>query len=107
MTNKEFNELLEQRISSIKETLGVKAREYASEDDRLHNFKHAAFINLMTPPEALWGMATKHLVSVIDLIEHRQPLSVEAVNEKVGDLINYLILLEAVFKEKLNEEKSG
>jgi hypothetical protein len=49
--------------------------------------------------EALWGMALKHLISVMDLVAGRLPASKATVDEKVGDLINYLILLEAVFAE--------
>jgi len=45
-------------------------------------------------------MMVKHLVSVFDLIEGRIPTSQEMIDEKIGDMINYLILLEAVLKEK-------
>ena len=52
-----------------------------------------------TPQKALAGMFMKHLVSVLDLIEGSLSPSEYMVNEKIGDAINYLILLEAVLKE--------
>lgn len=94
MTNEEFNEIVEYRINRIREVLQKKAKEYATED-RLHNFKIAARILNTSPEKALLGMAMKHAVSVLDLIEGRN-LEQHIVDEKVGDLINYCILLEAM-----------
>lgn len=45
-------------------------------------------------------MMMKHLVSVLDLIEGSLPATEHMINEKIGDAINYLILCEAVLKEK-------
>ena len=98
MKEERFNSILKERIDSILGTLAHKAKEYAS-DDRLYNFKRAAEIQHTTTAKALWGMASKHLVSVIDLVEGRINATPEMVNEKIGDMINYLILLEAVLKE--------
>ncbi len=98
MTTEEFEDILEERLFQIRRTLSAKAAEYAT-DDRLHNFKVAARVNNTTPARALWGMFTKHLVSVIDMVEGRIEPTDKLVDEKVGDMINYLILLEAVLKE--------
>ena len=97
MKTEEFNQLLEERIRITKTILSKKGDEYATED-RLHNFKVAARINHCTQAQALWGMATKHLVSIIDIIDGRE-FSDEIIDEKITDMINYLILLEAVLKE--------
>ena len=43
-------------------------------------------------------MLLKHWVSVRDLCRQENP-PVPLINEKLGDAINYLILLEAVLKE--------
>jgi hypothetical protein len=99
MNNQEFDEILNFRIESIKSILTSKAKEYAH-GDRLYNFKRAAEIERATPAKSLFGMLTKHLVSVIDMVEGNLETPPAMVNEKIGDLINYLILLEAVFKEK-------
>lgn len=98
MKTEDFNTLLEYRLAESKAVLASKAKEYAT-DDRLHNFKVAASVNNTTPAKALWGMASKHLVSVMDIINSKQPYSDDHIDEKLGDLINYLILLEAVLKD--------
>ena len=100
MNSKQFDEVLNFRLEQIKLILQQKALEYASaEGDRLHNFNKAATFTGTTREKALWGMAMKHLISVTDLIDtwenNGQLPSEYLVNEKIGDLINYLILLEA------------
>lgn len=100
MTDQQFNIIINNRISSINTILKRKGEEYSTNDDRLHNFKVAARINNSTPEKALWGMATKHLISIIDLINGKNHTQ-NIIDEKIGDMINYLILLEAILKEKL------
>ena len=101
MKTERFNEILNSRLEKIRATLERKATEYVQNDDRLYNFRRAARISDKHPAEALWGMAMKHLVSVIDLVEG-SPETIpddDFIDEKIGDLINYLILLEAILKE--------
>ena len=103
MNTETFNSIVDQRVEKIKATLVRKSAEYSSDDDRLHNFKIAGRINGETPEKALWGMMAKHLVSVIDIIadSNRGKLPSAAMrDEKLGDAINYLILLEALLIEK-------
>ena len=99
MRNEYFEKLLNRRIESIRKTLESKGKEYAT-SDRLYNFKRASEISQTTPEKALFGMLNKHLVSVIDLIEGRLENKALIVEEKIGDTINYLILLEAILEEE-------
>lgn len=99
MKTEQFNAIVADRKAAISGTLQRKAAEYASQD-RLYNFKRAAEFMRTTPEKALLGMLSKHFVSVLDLIEERIPATKAMIDEKVGDAINYLILLEALLKEK-------
>jgi len=95
-----FDAIVESRITLIRRVLSAKGSEYATPSDRFHNFRLAALMGRTSAPRALWGMAAKHLVSVVDLVEGRLDHSDrDLVKEKVGDLINYLILLEGLFEE--------
>ncbi len=106
MTAQEFNVLLENRIQSIRDVLQAKAHEYASED-RLHNFKaDAGGLRLAeSPAERCWGYMLKHLQSVYDMVSGIRPVTPAAVKEKVGDLVNYLVLLEAIFTEDMGKRQ--
>ena len=108
MTSEKFNQILEETLSKCKSTLGVKANEYAT-SDRLHNFKVAAELQACTPMTALAGMMAKYTVSVYDLIdrvEHGVEVPLELWDEKIGDHINYLILLSAMVREDFEEERT-
>ena len=107
MIASKFNEVTERRIKMCLDMLGVKSAEYATED-RLHNFKVAAEIQNCTPVKALGGMMCKHTVSVYDLIndfEAGKEIPIELWNEKIGDSINYLLLLTALVEESRNREE--
>ena len=108
MNSSEFDLVLEARLQKIKDVLYSKAKEYADGDrDRLHNFNKAAMMSGYSREEALWGFLLKHLVSVSDIIENtnvdRFPTR-EVIDEKIGDCINYFILLEACLVDRLKVE---
>ena len=100
MKNHQFEAVLESRIMKIRDVLKSKAKEYAV-GDRMYNFKRAAEIGRTTPEKALIGMFLKHLVSVLDMVEGNIVATPYLVEEKIGDAINYLILLEAMMVENL------
>lgn len=104
MTNKEFEVVVKNCIGSIQKVLGNKAKEYASKEDRLHNFNKAKdLMRCKTREYALLGMLNKHLVSVIDIVMNYENFNAvptkEVLEEKIGDTINYMILLKACFLE--------
>lgn len=104
MDSQTFQTIVEQRLLRIEKVLGAKAGEYAMGGDRLHNFKAAAKLTETTPRKALWGIAAKHLVSVSDLVNGELANTDAMATEKIGDLINYLILLEALLHEERQKE---
>ena len=56
-----------------------------------------------SPEKALVGMLAKHLVSILDIVDAipKQIPTPALVEEKIGDAVNYLILLEALLKERI------
>ena len=101
MNTKDFNEIIHEQIESCTSTLCKKADEYAT-DDRLHNFKVAAGLQDCLPTTALAGMMAKHTVSVYDMLrglEEGKSYPLELWDEKIGDSINYLLLLAAAVRE--------
>ena len=100
-----FNEVVKRRLEQCQKTLIRKSDEYASDEDRLHNFKVAARMRNISPVKALDGMMIKHLVSMVDMInrmdtDDKYIPSQELVSEKLGDVINYTLLLECLIAER-------
>lgn len=108
MKEESFDKIIEKRCEAIKEILTHKALEYATDKNRFHNFEMAAMKQDTTPEKALMGMKVKHDVSVDDLVEWAknspEKLNHCIINEKIGDSINYLILLEGLLKKRLSND---
>jgi hypothetical protein len=101
VTNEQFDAILRERLRTIEAVLGQKAKEYAR-GDRLHNFHRAAETLRCTPARALVGFWMKHVVSLLDMVDDLDKgieWPIAAWDEKLGDTINYLVLLEAIVKD--------
>lgn len=100
MTHDEFKQVFERRYQQSSAVLQKKAMEYATSTERLQNFKDGALLLETTPEAYALCLMTKHLISLRDAIAVEKPMSQEFVDEKIGDIINYLILIEAIVTEK-------
>jgi hypothetical protein len=102
-----FDEVVKERIDKINNTLVVKAKEYANDSNRLHNFDKAGSMGNQSREKALRGFLLKHIVSMDDIIEslddNKLPTK-QLLDEKIGDIINYYILLEACIVERLDNQ---
>lgn len=109
MNRTKFNQIVDRRIELTRNVLQKKGAEYASNTNVFENFekaKHPARVD--SREAALWGMAMKHFVSIGDMVQDtesnpRVVFHPNYIEEKIGDMINYLILLEGMLKE--NSEK--
>ncbi len=99
-----FDKIVQERMDKTVQILSVKAKEYRRNNNPMHNFERAAQFGNISKEKALWGFALKHYTSFMDILDDMEQgkLPSEAlVDEKIGDLINYLILCEASIKEKI------
>lgn len=104
MNNDTFDKIVTERTQKIKDILASKAEEYASDTDRLHNFKAGAAMFQCTPERHCAYLMSKHLISIFDMVRDIDMgilASRAQWEEKLGDAINYLILLEALVRERL------
>ena len=103
MNAKDFDKIVADRMDWCEQTLLAKGEEYSREGDRLWNFKSAGRKLNCHPAQALAGMEVKHDVSIDDIIDGLAQGVVppkEMVAEKIGDSINYLLLLEGLIEEE-------
>ena len=99
MNAEKYQAVITETVQKSLNTLTGKANEYARKDDMFHNFKVAAVMQGITKEEALRGMMAKHIVSINDMIPNAQHYTLEAWQEKIGDAINYMLILSAMVKE--------
>lgn len=106
MNTEKFTIAIEKHIGQINSNLLAKAKEYASDEDRLHNFNRASGITGECREKALFGFALKHLVSTMDIIDdiNKGKLPTQAIlDEKLGDLGTYIALLYASIQDRIDK----
>jgi hypothetical protein len=117
LTHETFNRIVSRRIGLIQTVLQQKADEYASSKDRLNNFKNSpGTIRGRSPEDVLIGYLDKHLCAINDIVDDLRPHPLTdsgycgprvdrlpSMDEKIGDAINYLILLEGLIHERMKD----
>lgn len=107
MDSQQFEQVFEETVAMSRHILIEKAKEYATDGDRLHNFIIAGLLQDVRPTVALGGMMSKHTVSVYDMINDADETweNMEKWDEKLLDHINYLILLRACVIDAANQAR--
>lgn len=102
MNQERFDLVLEGRISQMRSMLATKSEEYAKGNDRLKNFKDAAALLGETPEQALMGFVAKHIIALKDFVNDpkMQNIPYSYWSEKIGDIINYMVLLDSLIQER-------
>ena len=106
MTEHRFEQIVDETLNQIKETLIQKGREYRRNNNPFHNFEEGSKRSGLIREKVLDGMLLKHEISIADmtndLAEYKLP-KIETVNEKFGDNLIYLILKKASIIDKIEQ----
>lgn len=111
MTRKQFvQDVVQRRVQLIKDVLQSKNEEYAGQEDVFKAFTEALPLSFHDTKQAVaWEFMVKHLQSIKMIIEARSKSGKipdeKVLEEKIGDAINYLILIEGMFKEDMEPRK--
>lgn len=100
MTNEEFKKSVEKTLRRCENTLFTKNKGYAPTEDPLNNFKEGADMSGQSMEKVLFMYCLKHLVSLRDIVFEKVPSSTEILREKTGDIINYMVILNAIQDSK-------
>jgi len=107
MTEKRFDELIDQTLNQIRETLIVKGKEYRRNNNVFHNFDEGSKRSGLIREKVLDGFLLKHEISIADmtndLVEGKLP-KIETVEEKFGDNLIYLLIKKASIIDKIENE---
>jgi len=108
MNFKTFDEVVEEQFKICKETLKIKEKSYAPEQDRLEQFKRLAEFRRKTEFEIAADLMQKHTTKIYDLLDGRiKGFDLDEWTETIKDHINYLILAKALLIDKLKEIKEN
>jgi hypothetical protein len=108
MTDQEFDKIVDNTLNTIRETLIVKGKEYRRNSDVFHNFEVGSRKSGLSREKVLDGFLLKHEISIADMtndLDNGILPNIEAVDEKFGDNIIYLILKKAMFEDRIYNSK--
>jgi hypothetical protein len=103
----EYAKIVEQTVEQIHSLSTHKGGEYAGDTDRLANFRRNAQ-NLGLTMEDIWSVyAGKQWDAIMqyvrDLREGKTRTRLESIEGRMDDLIVYLILAKAMYRERNSE----
>lgn len=108
MTESEFYKIYDSAIERISSIVKRKHAEYGEDSDYFYNFNRGSEILGTHPAGVLAAYMTKHTVSVYDIINEfsrGESVKISQLEEKITDLIVYLLLFEGMVKEKFQNEQ--
>ncbi len=102
--SKFFEEGIEERIRLTHEVLAIKGKEYRRNGNPFHNFEVGAALENKNQFDILHGFFLKHYISYLDILNdlrEGREVSISVLEEKIGDMINYLAIQENQIKWKI------
>ena len=106
MTENRFEQIVDETLNQIRETLIKKGAEYRRNNNPFHNFEEGSKRSGLIREKVLDGMLLKHEISIADMtndLEKGILPKIETIEEKFGDNLIYLILKKASIIDKIEQ----
>ena len=110
MTENRFEQIVDETLNQIKETLIVKGKEYRRSNNPFHNFEEGSKRTGLIREKVLDGMLLKHELSIADITNDLAKgilPKIETIKEKFGDNLIYLILKKASIIDKIEKNMNN
>lgn len=110
MTSDRFDEVVKDTLKKVENILVIKGKEYRRNNNPFHNFDVGAKKTGQIREKVLDGMLLKHEISIADITDDLEKgilPTLEIVDEKFIDNINYLILKKASIIDKIEKNLEG
>lgn len=115
MDSKRLYELWNELVEAEKQLIGIKAGEYAFDDERLWNFKEGCQMQMNSPKATAWSYVTKQLVSIKRAcvlgsyafcwsIKQENGNYTEGIVQKIADARNYLFFVLCCLEEEAGKK---
>lgn len=104
MTNKVFYELMTKTFGEAIEIAKTKGEDYTKgSHDALANFKEGGKDINLDPKKVAWIFMNKHYQAITNYVKTNGKSESEPIAMRIKDMINYLVLLQAIIMEENSE----
>lgn len=104
MTQTDFNNFFERKVTEMRETLLKKGNDYAGDADRLDNFKAAAHICDIDPETTCLNLMAVKINRLSNLLTSSRTPNNESLEDTRKDLLCYAMLLNAIGEDKKQKQ---
>ena len=107
MTENRFEQIVDETLNQIRETLIKKGAEYRRNNNPFHNFEEGSKRSGLIREKVLDGMLLKHEISIADItndLEKGILPKISTIDEKFGDNVIYLIIKMASIIDKTEQQ---
>lgn len=106
-TQADLTREIEKMHSDEKSLLCAKGKEYATDTDRLENFKEIAELLRIDMKLVCGVFLLKHTLAILKYVFKGKVPATESVREKILDARNYLLFLEIILNLKQEIKPNG
>lgn len=106
MNAEKFEHLCNELLLESQRTLFNKSKEYASDEDRLANFRQPTSMTQMSTAEVCLMCQMKHIASITKIAKESSKGILppkELLLEKCQDVLNYTLIFYAAMRELISE----
>lgn len=104
VTRDQLTEEVKLTFDTCLEILSRKNKDYAKEKDAFANFRLSEMVGVGPERANLVRVADK-LARISNLIDKKNEVSDETVEDTINDVINYMAILKSMIKHKNDEDK--
>lgn len=111
MKAEQFEDIWMKQVAAEKDMLLERAAAYATNGDRLGNFKEGGQLNACHPLRYGFSLVSKHIIALRDLIGKVEAgkadftaYELDKLTEYVTDIRNYAVLLKALYIETAEQK---
>lgn len=107
MSNKEFHELMVNTFEKCQAIARSKGEDYTKgSKDALANFKEGGIDINIDPKKVAWIFMNKHYQAITNYVKTGGQSESEPIDERIKDMINYLVLMYALIVEERQFEET-
>lgn len=109
MDAKKFEKLCKELLDESQNTLFWKSHEYASDEDRLANFRQPSSMMNCSPAEVCLMYQMKHISSIAKMAKESSKgilPTKELLQEKCKDMVNYTLIFYTIMSEMIESQET-